>query len=159
MNDFFSSIITNLNIEGYNTDFCPNPNLSEIYNILEKFKGHPSILKIKETVKIVSEFHFSSVSEASVRDKINSLNKNKTSTYNNIPPKLLVRTSDIIAPVITSIYNTSKSKANFPDSLKLADITPVHKEDERTIKDNYRPISILPSISKIFELSGLIEVM
>ena len=49
------------------------------------------------------------------------------------------------------MYNEAKSKADFPSSLKLADITPAHKKDERTIKNNYRPVSILPSISKIFE--------
>ena len=40
---------------------------------------------------------------------------------------------------------------NFPDSLKMADIAPVHKKDETTTKDNYRPVGILPCISKIFE--------
>ena len=39
----------------------------------------------------------------------------------------------------------------FPDSLKFDDITPVHKKDETTNKENYRPISVLPLISKIFE--------
>ena len=39
----------------------------------------------------------------------------------------------------------------FPDSLKFGDITPVHKKDETTNKENYRPISVLPLISKIFE--------
>ena len=49
------------------------------------------------------------------------------------------------------IYNESILSYNFPLSLKMADITPVHKEDERMAKTNYRPVSILPSISKIFE--------
>ena len=39
----------------------------------------------------------------------------------------------------------------FPDKQKEADITPVHKKDDRTDKTNYRPVSILPAISKIFE--------
>ena len=39
----------------------------------------------------------------------------------------------------------------FPDNLKFGDITPVHKEDETTNKENYRPVSVLPVISKIFE--------
>ena len=47
--------------------------------------------------------------------------------------------------------NESISNVAFPDSLKLADITPAHKKEERTKKNNYRPVSILPSISKIFE--------
>ena len=38
----------------------------------------------------------------------------------------------------------------FPDLLKMADITPVHKKDDTSNKENYRPVSILPSISKNF---------
>ena len=41
-------------------------------------------------------------------------------------------------------------KGSFPDSLKLANITPVHKKHEPTDKENYRPVSVLP-LSKIFE--------
>ena len=39
----------------------------------------------------------------------------------------------------------------FPDSLKFADITPVDKKDEKTNKESYRPVSVLPLISKVFE--------
>ena len=69
----------------------------------------------------------------------------------NIPAKILVEDCDIISPFITEIFNESKSKADFPNPMKLADITPAHKKEERTIKNNYRPVSILSSISKIFK--------
>ena len=39
----------------------------------------------------------------------------------------------------------------FPDSLKQADIKPVYKKDSRNEKENYRPVSILPNLSKIYE--------
>ena len=42
-------------------------------------------------------------------------------------------------------------KGSFPDNLKLANIKPVHKKDEPTDKESYRPVSVLPLISKIFE--------
>ena len=51
------------------------------------------------------------------------------------------------------MYNDSNLKLKFPDSLKLADITPTYKKDGTTNKENYRPISILPSVSKLFERS------
>ena len=82
---------------------------------------------------------------------IDSLDKKKPTTFNNIPARILVENSDIISPFITHIYNESKSKSDFPNSLKLADVTPAHKKDERTMEDNYRPVSILPPVSKIFE--------
>ena len=43
------------------------------------------------------------------------------------------------------MYNESNRKSNFPNSLKLADVTPAHKKDERIIKGNYRNVSILIS--------------
>ncbi len=39
----------------------------------------------------------------------------------------------------------------FPDKLKIAKVTPVYKKDDETLFTNYRPISMLPSISKVFE--------
>ena len=47
--------------------------------------------------------------------------------------------------------NNSIDYSIFPDKQKAADITPVHKKYDRTDKTNYRPVSILPAISKIFE--------
>ena len=83
--------------------------------------------------------------------QINSLDKRKTTTFNNILTRILVENSDIISPFVTDIYNESKSKSEFPNSLKLADITPAHKNEERILEKNYRPISILPPVSKVFE--------
>ena len=40
----------------------------------------------------------------------------------------------------------------FPDDLKQADIKPIYKKDSRNQKENYRPVGILPNLSKIFEL-------
>ena len=39
----------------------------------------------------------------------------------------------------------------FPESLKLADVTPVYKKRDLTLVSNYRPISVLPTMSKVFE--------
>ena len=60
-------------------------------------------------------------------------------------------TSDIISPFLTNINNDAKLHSDFPNSLKLADITPIHTRVETTVADNYRSVSILPSASKIFE--------
>ena len=49
------------------------------------------------------------------------------------------------------MYNDSNNTSNFPNSLKSADVTPIHKKEERTMKDNYRPVSILPPVSKKIE--------
>ena len=43
------------------------------------------------------------------------------------------------------------NKSVFPEELKQADIKPIHKKESRNEKENYRPVSILPNLSKIFE--------
>ena len=51
----------------------------------------------------------------------------------------------------TFLYNNSILSGTFPDTMKLADITPSHKKHDKCLKENYRPISILSSLSKVFE--------
>ena len=83
--------------------------------------------------------------------ELNSLNINKPTTFNNIPAKILVDAKFIRSPYTTKIYNDSKNERKFPGSLKMADISPVHKKDDLSNKTNHRPVSILPSISKLFK--------
>ena len=49
------------------------------------------------------------------------------------------------------MYNESNHTSNFPSYLKLADVNLAHKKDERILKGNYRNVSILPPVPKIFE--------
>ena len=125
-NKYFSNVVKNLNIAGFETHYTFNHEFDYISNVIEKFKDHPSILKIKENVKIETKFHFSDVSESVIKKKISSLDKRKPTTYKNIPTKILVENCDIISPIITNVYNESKSKLEFPTLLKLADLTPTH---------------------------------
>ena len=53
--------------------------------------------------------------------------------------------------VLTSIFNRCIMEGIFPNALKLAKILPIHKGDSQFEASNYRPISLLPIISKIFE--------
>ena len=150
MNKFFTDAVSKLNITGYKT-ISSNIGNDNIYNSIQRFKDHPSILKIKQRVHINEKFTFSMSNTADIASLINNLNINKPTTCNNIPAKIIVDTIDICAPIISTIYNDSISSKTFPGPLKIADITPVHKKDETTSTGNYRPVSILPSISKIFE--------
>ena len=49
------------------------------------------------------------------------------------------------------IFNESLNNCSFPDELKLADITPIFKKEDATLEKNYRPVSVLPVVSKILE--------
>ena len=64
---------------------------------------------------------------------------------------MLIATNEISSCFLTKIYNESKADQIFPDSLKLADVAPIHKKEDRTNKENYRPVSLLPVVSKLIE--------
>jgi len=57
----------------------------------------------------------------------------------------------IIAPVLTTIFNNCITEGIYPDALKVAKVIPMHKNGDTSNPSNYRPISILPHFSKIFE--------
>ena len=76
---------------------------------------------------------------------------NKAIQKTDIPNKLIKENSDIFADCIFEILNNSISQLVFPSALKLANITPVHKKGSKSKKDHYRPISVSPNISKIYE--------
>ena len=78
------------------------------------------------------------------------LNNNKK-TSGNIPIRILKENINILLPHITDCINSSISDGIFPDALKLADISPIFKKGNETDKVNYRPISLLPAISKVYE--------
>ena len=77
------------------------------------------------------------------------------SRESNITVKLIKENSDLLAEIICKYFNESLEKSKFPDCLKLANVTPVFKKGARTSKNNYRPVSILPILSKLLE--GLIS--
>ena len=56
----------------------------------------------------------------------------------------------MVAP-ITQLINLSISTCTFRDKLKIAQVVPIHKKNSTLLKGNYRPVSILPTISTIFE--------
>ena len=83
----------------------------------------------------------------------NILQNMKQSKQNkdSVPIKLLIANRDLISTYICHLINHSMVHGVFPDSLKIAKIVPIHKKGDSRIPSNYRPISILPYLSKIFE--------
>ena len=108
---------------------------------------------IKEKTKCVANsFDFVFVSVDEVEKEIKRLNPNKATTFNTIPFKMLTKTSETSTKIIHKIYQHKiYIRKDYPDNLKLADITPVFKKKNPLNKINYRPVSVLPSISKLFE--------
>ena len=62
-NNLFADTIKNLDIKGYKNNYTPRDDAAYISNIIDKFKNHPSIVKIKENVKVKEKFSFTTVNE------------------------------------------------------------------------------------------------
>ena len=97
-----------------------------------------------------NSFFFRPIHRYSIEKLICSL-KNKSSYLNTIRVKILKSICDIISPCLTNIINRSLTTGVFPDSLKKARVTPVPKEGDKCNLSNYRPISVPPVFSKVFE--------
>ena len=94
---------------------------------------------------------FSPVREMYVCKIVNSL-KSKSSTGNDyISNVLLKRLIHVIKTPLCIIFNRSLMDGEFPELMKTAKIVPLHKGGLKNIADNYRPISLLPVISKVLE--------
>ena len=90
---------------------------------------------------------------------IDNLDSSKSGTFGGIPTNCLKGVSDISATFLNSVWNNEVLKDQvFSSALNNADIVPVYKKDDSTLVKNYRPVSLLPIISKVFERIMLNQV-
>ena len=101
---------------------------------------------------IYSSFEFTCIEIPEVRKTINDLSSKNSNGCDSISSKLLKRISAFfIEEPLRLIINQSLCSGIFPDMLKIAKVIPLFKKGDQHLLDNYRPISLLPVISKIFE--------
>ena len=117
--------------------------------------NHPSILAITSEYKNRANFSFNFVSKEDILTEIKVLDVSKAIRESDIPVKIIKTNENFFAEAICFHFNKSLENGKFPNCLELANITPVFKKGARTSKKtttkNYRPVSILPVFSKIFE--------
>ena len=144
-NEYFGSIVESLDLHVWTESSCNVPpsytSDNDIDNILIKFANHPSIKTIKQNFDITSKFSFQPVS-------VNDVKSNK-SVGGDIATNILKECNWPIA--LADCINKSFENGAFPDCLKEANVTPIFKKDDPLDKENYRPVSILPLLSKVFE--------
>ena len=96
-------------------------------------------------------FHFPRISSNELKKEILNLNNKKATREGDIPVNLLNGSIGTYLLVLTEIINSSFEQNEFPNELKLADIIPIFKKKDPLNKENYRPVSILSHMSKVFE--------
>ena len=113
--------------------------------------GKPKKSPLSYLKRISNCLLFSPVSELTICEIVMSLKSKTSYGYEYISNALLTQLVSVIQLPITIIFNKSLSCGEFPDLMKIAKVIPLYKGGLRDIPDNYRPISLLPVISKVLE--------
>ena len=108
-------------------------------NFYRKLGVTPGFFKIKE------------VRPDYINKQLRNIKINKSTGLDDIGPKFLHDGADALTPIVTFLINLSISQKIVPNCTKRAKVTPIHKKNSKLEVGNYRPISILPTISKILE--------
>jgi len=101
--------------------------------------------------KFPHSFEFSPINDIDVENAIQEIKSKNSIGIDSISTKMLKFLKPLIVKPLTLIINQSLRTGIFPENLKIAKIIPVYKKEDKTSFNNYRPISILPAISKVFE--------
>ena len=115
---------------------------------IHKGKSHYSVYLTKKTTEMLL---LNPIDEDEVLSIITAFNKSKACGPASIPTSILKNNIEILVAPITYMINLSFLEGTFPNSLKLADVCPIYKKNEKDLCENYRPISLLSNIGTNFE--------
>ncbi|VDI23673.1 Hypothetical predicted protein [Mytilus galloprovincialis] len=139
-------------VDAFNKHFiniAPKDSLSTSQSY--KFDSNKIYEEVAAKVPQDTWFYIPLITVAEVKDSLSNLNVAKATGIDQISPRILKLSSEVISPSIAYIINRSITAGIFPSELKNARVMPSHKKGPKDTVDNYRPISILPTMSKIFE--------
>ena len=120
-------------------------------DIIETYEEPESVQYINQQVESQSRFSFKIINEDIVLEKIKNLNIKKSTGWDNIPPKLIKLGATVLCKPVCQLVNKSITVSQFPNILKRGEIVPIYKKGNVLDKTNYRPVSVLPTMTKVFE--------
>ena len=132
MNSYFCSVGEEL---ADKIDDCANPLLNGMYAMNN----------------CSTKFHFEYIQDQHIRDAMAKIKTSKGFGNDNISSYFLQLALPVISKSLTCLFNRSISQCKFPATWKIARVTPIFKDGDKSAKENYRPISVLPVISRLFE--------
>ena len=107
----------------------------------------------KTSCNVSNDFEFSNVAEEDVKKILLSLDISKAAGMDQIPAKFLRDGAEVLAIPLRNRINLSIKLSTFPEECKITKLKPKFKKGARTNLKTYRPVSLLPLVSKIIEKS------
>ena len=104
------------------------------------------------------DFKLNAVSESFVHKELSKMKSNKAIGLDKIGARLLRDAAWVIAHPLTYIIDSSLMLGKFPSQWKCAKVSALFKQGDRTNMDNYRPISVLPTVSKVIERAAHMQL-
>ena len=120
--------------------------------ISQQIKNHDQIDHRQYLInRPVTTFQFHDITTQDVMCIISKLPNKKSTGYDKISTETIKILSAVISPTLSLIINKCILNGTVPDEMKVSKIKPLFKKGDVTLLNNYRPISLLPCVSKIFE--------
>ena len=111
-----------------------------------------TLSSVNDTPNLLSSgFTFENINEQFICRNLRALKTNKAIGLDRVSARLLKDSANVLAPVLTNIFNRSLASSTYPDIWKCGKVTALFKTGDRTDPNNYRPITVLPIVSKILE--------
>ena len=136
-----------------------NDEIAELFNehfvsIGEKLAKEIDPVDISLTQQVrqtESKFRLRKISSIKVFDTLNKLKNGKSTGLFHMPNKALNIAKDLIATSLADIFNACIETKVFPDDLKIGKVTPIFKSERKDDLNNYRPITVLPTVARVME--------
>ena len=101
--------------------------------------------------QILTSFDFDLIDDEKLKKTLNSLKSKTSSVHDDISTSRFRYLSPALFAPFRIMINQSLITGIFPDQLRIAIVIPIYNKRDHTLVDNYRPVSLLSSISKLFE--------
>jgi hypothetical protein len=138
-NDFFVNI----------SDSCAP--CESVETTISMYANNPSVQSINQSRYLDQTFNFEPVTPAVVEKGLRKLKTGKAPGHDQIPARLLKKGIDILCKSLTPILNHCLTNSTFPQEYKCAEVRPIYKKNDAMDINNYRPVSVLTSTSKVLE--------
>ena len=122
----------------------------EYLSSMETEKPIPDLNHITENIN-VSTLSLKETNHVEVKVILKEVKTNKATGYDLIPPRLVKESAEVLCHPLSALINYILNNGKIPQQWKSGEITPVHRKECELSKTNYRPLTILPSLSKVFE--------